>query len=141
MADLDLTRYEGHTPGPWSVYDQGVDDGPEYGAHIQSADPMYDWVVQDITNRADARLIADAPLLLAEVKRLRDENKTFRAAQKSCEDCDAPTAAQVEALRQSHARLLAAINTSAVKAPCKLPDCPCHELRAAVAEAEALSGE
>lgn len=25
------------TPGPWKVYDQGVDDGPEYGCHIQLA--------------------------------------------------------------------------------------------------------
>ena len=43
---IDTYKYEGHTPAPW---------GMAIG-HIQP----------------DARLITDAPLLLAEVKRLRE---------------------------------------------------------------------
>jgi hypothetical protein len=33
-------------------------------------------------------------------KRYEDENKTFRAAQKACEDCDGPTMAEVQQFRQ-----------------------------------------
>ena len=35
---------------------------------------------------------------LADNERLREENKTFRAAQKACEHCDAPTVAEIERL-------------------------------------------
>jgi chromosome segregation ATPase len=39
------------------------------------------------------------------VESLRAENATFRAAQKACEDCDAPTVAEVESLRARIAEL------------------------------------
>ena len=49
---IDTDKYEGHTPAPWSV---------EYPISPTS-----------VPNR---KLIEDAPLLLAEVIRLREENK------------------------------------------------------------------
>ena len=52
--DLDLSRYEGHTPGPW-----------EWRNNLPS-----NATKEDLATKA---LMADAPLLLAEVKRLRAE--------------------------------------------------------------------
>lgn len=43
---IDTDKYEGHTPAPWRHYHED--------------------------EHADSKLIVDAPLLLAEVKRLRD---------------------------------------------------------------------
>ena len=58
---IDTDKYEGHTEGHWTWMGEEVfvDEGPTI-ARITS------------DNRADANLIADAPLLLAEVKRLRE---------------------------------------------------------------------
>ena len=52
---IDTDKYEGHTPGQWSV--TSIRDG------------SIPW------NTADEELCADAPLLLAEVERLREQNK------------------------------------------------------------------
>jgi len=49
---IDTSKYEGRTPGQWSV--ESIRDG------------SIPW------NTADEELCADAPLLLAEVKRLRE---------------------------------------------------------------------
>ena len=56
---IDTSKYEGHTPGQWSV--TSIRDG------------SIPW------NTADEELCADAPLLLAEVKRLREEIKDYDA--------------------------------------------------------------
>ena len=58
---IDTDKYEGHTEGHWTWMGEEVfvDEGPTI-VHITS------------DNRADANLIADAPLLLAEVIRLRE---------------------------------------------------------------------
>jgi len=57
---IDTDKYEGHTEGHWTWMGEEVfvDEGPTI-ARITS------------DKRADANLIADAPLLLAEVERLR----------------------------------------------------------------------
>jgi hypothetical protein len=64
MENLDVldaiqARADKATPG-WTVYDQGEDDGPEYGCHIKSSDADADWVAQNIYNRTDAAFIAAA---------------------------------------------------------------------------------
>lgn len=45
-----------------------------------------------------------------EVAELRQQNKTFRAAQKACEDCDGPTMAEVQQLREQLAALADALH-------------------------------
>ena len=72
---IDTDKYEGHTKGGWYV-----DDAPDVihptVIHENQCDAMVaelvaitgEWTEEDYAN---ARLIADAPLLLAEVKRLR----------------------------------------------------------------------
>jgi hypothetical protein len=85
---IDTDRYKGHTPGPWVAKHDRVENE-------MSGTVIYDrgWVVwvgekdsdapqlqnstfgREELNGADARLIADAPLLLAEVERLRKENE------------------------------------------------------------------
>lgn len=58
---LDLTQFEGHTPGPW-VSDYGlVRDPSRFIVAYAQSQPI-------LTN---ARLIAAAPALLEEVKRLK----------------------------------------------------------------------
>jgi hypothetical protein len=54
---IDTDKYEGHTPAPWKWI---IDDKDTYLSCFDN----------DI--KADENLIADAPLLLAEVKRLRE---------------------------------------------------------------------
>ena len=59
---IDTDKYEGHTPAPWEWI---MDDKDTYLSCF----------VNDHHNNieADEKLIADAPLLLAEVKRLREQ--------------------------------------------------------------------
>ena len=78
---IDIDKYEGHTEGPWWAGEWFNDDVVQfergYGVEqrIVNESPFVDhsgeWVCL-VDNEADAKLIADAPLLLAEVKRLRD---------------------------------------------------------------------
>ena len=59
---IDTDKYEGHTPAPWDA----DDDGAGGNLHIDAED------VRLPINWADTQLMADAPLLLAEVMRLRE---------------------------------------------------------------------
>jgi len=74
---IDTDKYEGHTPAPWKIY---YDKWNKTGWWIDSI-ARYDvgegdtvCHVQGTAQDKDptAKLIADAPLLLAEVKRLRE---------------------------------------------------------------------
>ena len=58
---IDTDKYEGHTPAPWDA----DDDGAGGNLHIDAED------VRLPINWADTQLMADAPLLLEEVKRLQ----------------------------------------------------------------------
>ena len=69
---LDLSKYEGHTPGPWIKSGWRV-----LGAEAEVvADPatFRQPLVSDVALHANARLIADAPALLAELKALRESH-------------------------------------------------------------------
>jgi len=69
---IDTDKYEGHTEGPWEQYDDGYIIGDElYIARMQWEHKGTLRIERD-NMEADAQLIADAPLLLAEVKRLRE---------------------------------------------------------------------
>jgi hypothetical protein len=63
---IDTSKYEGRTPGQWSV--ESIRDG------------SIPW------NTADEELCADAPLLLEEVKRLRKELNQTRECLWWCYD-------------------------------------------------------
>tara|TARA_R110001592_G_scaffold48007_1_gene151622 strand:- start:5328 stop:5621 length:294 start_codon:yes stop_codon:yes gene_type:complete len=75
---IDTDKYEGHTPAPWvvkkgermRVWHQKNEMTSTLICSMQAThcEP------QDV----DAQLIADAPLLLAEVQRLREENERLR---------------------------------------------------------------
>ena len=65
---IDTNKYEGHTPAPWRV-EEG--DMERYG----EADTVLSVDGNEVARgvmRQDVQLMADAPLLLAEVKRLRE---------------------------------------------------------------------
>ena len=67
---IDTDKYEGHTEGEWKLhYDDSAVDGDylDYGAQLDPVGALHPMSI------ADAQLMADAPLLLEEVKRLRKE--------------------------------------------------------------------
>ena len=70
---IDTDKYEGHTPAPWLwCEDEGLD--------LVVAEDQCRTVIEEVkalNTDADAQLIADAPLLLQEVKRLREEVKVL----------------------------------------------------------------
>jgi hypothetical protein len=71
---IDTDKYEGHTPAPWRTAEgQPYDDE---GSHLDIVDANGVLVTETSyftdNDHPNARLIADAPLLLAEVKRLRE---------------------------------------------------------------------
>ena len=75
---IDTDKYEGHRPGPWKIY---YDKWNKTGWWIDSI-ARYDVGEGDMVCQLHgiaqdkdptAKLIADAPKHLAEVKRLRDE--------------------------------------------------------------------
>ena len=70
---IDTDKYEGHTPAPWNAEEEEVEEGKAWT--VRGGDH---WVVMESDGclridwkKEDALLAADAPLLLAEVKRLR----------------------------------------------------------------------
>ena len=62
---IDTDKYEGHTEGPWKA------EYGDYTTHVTNSDGV---VVASVGFELDkdGQLVADAPLLLAEVKRLRN---------------------------------------------------------------------
>ena len=80
---IDTDKYEGHTPAPWTLseeyaYELFIYAGGVRLAKMDGNAPLY---LDEHGNPEDlnAQLIADAPLLLAEVKRLRQENDELHA--------------------------------------------------------------
>lgn len=75
---LDLSKYEGHTPGPWICTDR------DSGDNIFTATDPQKRIANSFGNctfseyRANALLIADAPQLLAELREARAENERLR---------------------------------------------------------------
>ena len=94
---MNLDKYEGHTPGPWKSEDVGFSAGESPWDDLDlsleenqnlSGLPT-EWVVSssngslhtgELMSEADAKLIADAPLLLAEIKRLRENESELLSA-------------------------------------------------------------
>tara|TARA_Y100001973_G_C5155980_1_gene310760 strand:+ start:587 stop:946 length:360 start_codon:yes stop_codon:yes gene_type:complete len=89
---IDTDRYEGHTPAPWLATHDTLEN--EMGWVINH-DGWRVWVGEkdsdaphlqnnqfgsESLSEADAQLIADAPLLLAEVKRLQKRSKKLENA-------------------------------------------------------------
>ena len=79
---IDTDKYEGHTPAPWFYYDDGGLSDYIRLYHTPFMDSDNDDTEEDLAQIhydenciADARLMADSPLLLAEVKRLQDALK------------------------------------------------------------------
>tara|TARA_R100001440_G_scaffold72768_1_gene96850 strand:- start:1237 stop:1581 length:345 start_codon:yes stop_codon:yes gene_type:complete len=83
---IDTDKYTGHTPGRWRVEGELTEGDDGWGQSGDSTlsihgDNLYigeigaDYGIHE--TRANAQLIADAPLLLEEVKRLRKENNRY----------------------------------------------------------------
>ena len=66
---IDTDKYEGHSPAPWKWRSNHIFCTTEYKEEEKLA-AIAQWIS---TRSQDAKLMADAPLLLAEVKRLRKQ--------------------------------------------------------------------
>jgi hypothetical protein len=66
---IDTDKYEGHAEGEWII--QVLDDGLTWNIQTKSGEQLADMVIGK--HHGNAKLMRDAPLLLAEVKRLRKE--------------------------------------------------------------------
>ena len=73
---IDTDKYEGHTLAPWFPPDFGGEGLLDNKGRVMAL-LVYDEEEPQTSDEwlANARLIADAPLLLAEVKRLQDALK------------------------------------------------------------------
>ena len=72
---IDTDKYEGHAEGEWVI--EMNDTGDECAIHAQDYGTIAQTFYRDCDKLflATTNLMADAPLLLAEVKRLREQNK------------------------------------------------------------------
>jgi len=64
---IDTAKYEGHTPAPWEIYGERICAQDACSLGNVGGD------IATVIDEVNAQLIADAPLLLAEVKRLREQ--------------------------------------------------------------------
>ena len=85
---IDLSRYDGHTPGPWELDPNDPYEIEDGSGHTSDACDV-GWANQEKENwddeydgdpLANARLMCDAPLLLEEVRRLEAECRELREA-------------------------------------------------------------
>jgi hypothetical protein len=98
---IDTDEYEGHTKGEWKLcsyfsgwkiywFDKETSDNwdsiRDFGEEYRHEDFCYDVGVIAST-KADAQLMADAPLLLEEVKRLRERIDEFGLATMEAVGC------------------------------------------------------
>ena len=67
---IDTDKYEGHTEGPWEVRTH-YDTTCVCYSKDDDSECSFVKIHEEHENEEDAQLIADAPLLLAEVERLR----------------------------------------------------------------------
>ena len=79
---IDTDKYEGHGPAPWKWERNHIFCTTEYKGEKRLA-AIAQWVS---TRIADAELMADAPLLLAEVKRLREIEREWKQMWSKLED-------------------------------------------------------
>ena len=73
---IDTDKYEGHSKGPW-YWDGNLCNDEYNDKHGTEQWAVLDWELG--VGDADKQLIADAPLLLAEVKTLRVSDATLSA--------------------------------------------------------------
>ena len=74
---IDTDKYEGHTPAPWNVKHGDMERYGETDT-VVAKDDYHEYQVAEGVMRQDAQLIADAPLFLQEIKRLREDNHVLR---------------------------------------------------------------
>ncbi len=105
---IDTDEYEGHTAAPWELitnYSEENWDNKWVGSvHLFTTLGISFDVVG--VNETDVQLMADAPLLLAEVKRLREKNELLRSMQRD----GIEASAHALRLSSAHDRLLLEIN-------------------------------
>ena len=71
--EIDTDKYEGHSPAPWEIHGERI--CAQDACKIGNVGGEIATVIEEI----NTHLIADAPLLLEEVKRLRERVATLES--------------------------------------------------------------
>ena len=102
---IDTDKYTGHTEGEWKV-------GARKGA--MTVRDSNGEEIAATNSYSNARIMADAPLLLEEVKRLREENDLLRSMQRDGIEASAHDnlLSEINRLREDNEKLHDAINRS-----------------------------
>ena len=77
---IDESKYEGHTKGKWEYDSATIHATAKSGNEIIAEYPCWNYNKDQLITKeeeANLRLMADAPILLEEVKRLREKNEEF----------------------------------------------------------------
>lgn len=77
---IDTDKYEGYTEGKWEYDSATIHATAKSGNEIIAEYPCWNYNKDQLITKeeeANLRLMADAPLLLEEVKRLREEVKVL----------------------------------------------------------------
>ena len=90
---IDTDKYEGHTPAPWSIKTGNA------GHSVKDANGDHVCTIPDPTGMSNKHIIADAPLLLAEVKRLTQLNYEQRVEMQRLRDAFGAVERMVENVR------------------------------------------
>jgi len=117
---IDTDNYEGHTPAPWKASHDRLEHGwvvnsygwrVYVGEHEKRAEIQNYAFDHDELSEADAQLIADAPLLLEEVKRCHEvisSSSTLQIMERLI-DVSAKRLDYIRRLQEENARLKEAL--------------------------------
>ena len=111
---IDTDKYEGHTKAPWVALNDNAVKTPKHDDPYAFIERRNDDGYVVALSKADAQLIADAPLLLAEVKQLREKNDLLRSMQRDGIEASAHDRLllEINRLREDNEKLHDAINRS-----------------------------
>ena len=107
---IDESKYEGHTEGKWEYVDATIHATAKGGNEIIAEYPCWNYNKDQLITKeekANLLLMTDAPLLLVEVIRLREENDTLGEAVKEDNEIlkkHIETLAEVKRLREQLAK-------------------------------------
>ena len=107
MKEIDYVKYKDHTPGPWRA---AMTDNY---MRLYMPGPLTGDVARGYVGKANAALIADAPILLARCQELEEERDRFRQTWK--ERAQETVDLEAQRLLESAKKLADAARTPALR--------------------------
>ncbi len=117
MSHIDFKQFEGHTQGPWKVYEKSNVNGRCHTRGIESEDHKlkHCGVGVEMFRKSDAALMAAAPDLLTWCRKLEEQRKI---AKEECKACGGDLSACVHYLREQVNELEAEVKILLLRVAC-----------------------